>query len=67
VGRSFRQLRGWPGARFKRGRTENEQVCLIAAALVGGVQHSLWGALAWIVGIVATFVPLSIWRYRRMS
>ena len=36
-------------------------------ALVGGVPHSLWGALAWIVGIVAVFVPLSIWRYRRMS
>ena len=25
------------------------------------------GALAWIVGIVALFVPLSVWRYRRMS
>ena len=36
-------------------------------ALVGGVPHSLWGALAWIVGIVAVFVPLSVWRYRRMS
>jgi ABC transporter DrrB family efflux protein len=36
-------------------------------ALVGGVPHSLWGALAWIVGIVAVFVPLSIWRYRRLS
>ena len=36
-------------------------------ALVGGVPHSLWGALAWIAGIVAVFVPLSIWRYRRMS
>jgi ABC transporter DrrB family efflux protein len=36
-------------------------------ALTGGVPHSLWGALAWIVGIVAVFVPLSVWRYRRMS
>jgi ABC transporter DrrB family efflux protein len=36
-------------------------------ALDGGVPHSLWGALAWIVGIVAVFVPLSVWRYRRMS
>ena len=35
--------------------------------ITGGVPHSLWGALAWIVGIVAVFVPLSIWRYRRMS
>jgi ABC transporter DrrB family efflux protein len=36
-------------------------------ALTGGVPHSLWGALAWIVGLVALFVPLSVWRYRRMS
>jgi ABC-2 type transport system ATP-binding protein len=36
-------------------------------ALTGGVPHSLWGALGWIVGIVALFVPLSVWRYRRMS
>ena len=36
-------------------------------ALTGGVPHSLWGALAWIVGIVALSVPLSVWRYRRMS
>jgi ABC transporter DrrB family efflux protein len=36
-------------------------------ALTGGVPHSLGGALAWIVGIVALFVPLSVWRYRRMS
>ena len=35
--------------------------------LIGGVPHSLWGALAWIVGILAVFVPLSVWRYRRMS
>jgi len=36
-------------------------------ALTGGVPDSLGGALAWIVGIVALFVPLSVWRYRRMS
>jgi ABC transporter DrrB family efflux protein len=36
-------------------------------ALTGGVPDSLGGALAWIVGIVAVFVPLSVWRYRRMS
>jgi ABC transporter DrrB family efflux protein len=36
-------------------------------ALTGGVPHSLWGSLAWIAGIVALFVPLSVWRYRRMS
>jgi hypothetical protein len=32
-----------------------------------GVPDSLGGALAWIVGIVVLFVPLSVWRYRRMS
>jgi hypothetical protein len=36
-------------------------------ALTGGVPGSLGGALAWIVGIVALVVPLSGWRYRRMS
>jgi ABC transporter DrrB family efflux protein len=36
-------------------------------ALTGGVPNSLAGSLAWIVGILAVFVPLSVWRYRRMS
>lgn len=36
-------------------------------ALTGGVPDSLGGSLAWIVGIVAVFVPLSVWRLRRMS
>jgi ABC transporter DrrB family efflux protein len=36
-------------------------------ALTGGVPDSLGGTLAWIVGILALFVPLSVWRYRRMS
>jgi ABC transporter DrrB family efflux protein len=36
-------------------------------ALTRGVPDSLGGALAWIVGILAVFVPLSVWRYRRMS
>jgi ABC-2 type transport system ATP-binding protein len=36
-------------------------------ALVGGVPDSLWKSLAWIVGILAVFIPLSVWRYRRMS
>jgi ABC transporter DrrB family efflux protein len=36
-------------------------------ALTGGVPSSLGGALAWIVGIVVVFVPLSVLRYRRMS
>lgn len=36
-------------------------------ALTGGVPDSLAGSLAWIAGILAVFVPLSVWRYRRMS
>jgi ABC transporter DrrB family efflux protein len=36
-------------------------------ALTGGVPSSLGWSLAWIVGILAVFVPLSVWRYRRMS
>jgi ABC-type multidrug transport system permease subunit len=36
-------------------------------ALRGGVPSSLGESLAWIVGILAVFVPLSVWRYRRMS
>jgi ABC-2 type transport system ATP-binding protein len=36
-------------------------------ALTGGASSSLGWSLAWIVGIVAVFVPLSVWRYRRMS
>ena len=36
-------------------------------ALTGGVPDSLWGSLAGIAGILAVFVPLSVWRYRRMS
>ena len=35
--------------------------------LTGGVPDSLGGSLAWIAGILALFVPLSVWRYRRMS
>jgi ABC transporter DrrB family efflux protein len=36
-------------------------------ALVGGIPSSLKWSLLWIVGILAVFVPLSVWRYRRMS
>jgi ABC transporter DrrB family efflux protein len=36
-------------------------------ALTGGVPSSLGESLAWIAGILAVFVPLSVWRYRRMS
>jgi ABC transporter DrrB family efflux protein len=36
-------------------------------ALYPGTPGSLGGALAWVGGILAVFVPLSVWRYRRMS
>ena len=32
-----------------------------------GTPRSLAGAAAWICGILAVFVPLCVWRYRRMS
>ncbi len=36
-------------------------------SLGGLTPGSLGGALAWIVGLLVVFVPLCIWRYRRMS
>jgi ABC transporter DrrB family efflux protein len=36
-------------------------------ASTGGIPDSLGWSLAWIVGILAVFVPLSVLRYRRMS
>ena len=36
-------------------------------ALSRGVPSSLGESLAWIAGILAVSVPLSVWRYRRMS
>ena len=36
-------------------------------ALVPGTPSSLAGAVAWIAGLLAVFVPLSVWRYRRMT
>jgi ABC transporter DrrB family efflux protein len=36
-------------------------------ALHGGVPGSLAGAAAWVVGLLLVFVPLCVWRYRRMS
>ena len=36
-------------------------------ALYGGVPSSLAGAAAWIIGLLAVFIPLCVWRYRRMS
>jgi ABC transporter DrrB family efflux protein len=36
-------------------------------SLVHGIPSSLAGALAWIVGLLVVFVPLCVWRYRRMT
>jgi ABC transporter DrrB family efflux protein len=36
-------------------------------ALVPGAPSSLAGAIAWIAGLLALFIPLSVWRYRRMT
>jgi ABC transporter DrrB family efflux protein len=36
-------------------------------ALVPGTPSSLAGALAWIGGLLAVFIPLSVWRYRRIT
>ncbi len=36
-------------------------------ALVGGVPGSLGATAAWILGLLAVFIPLCVWRYRRMS
>jgi ABC-2 type transport system ATP-binding protein len=36
-------------------------------ALDGGVPASLGGAAAWIIGLLVIFIPLCVWRYRRMS
>jgi ABC transporter DrrB family efflux protein len=36
-------------------------------ALDGGVPGSLPEAAAWIIGILVIFIPLCVWRYRRMS
>jgi ABC-2 type transport system permease protein/oleandomycin transport system permease protein len=32
-----------------------------------GTPESLAGSIAWIVGLLAVFIPLSVWRYRRMT
>jgi ABC-2 type transport system ATP-binding protein len=36
-------------------------------ALDGGAPASLGGAAAWIGGLLLVFIPLCVWRYRRMS
>ena len=36
-------------------------------ALLPGTPSSLGGAAAWIAGLLAVFIPLSVWRYRRMT
>jgi ABC transporter DrrB family efflux protein len=36
-------------------------------ALDHGIPSSLGGTIAWIAGILIVFIPLCVWRYRRMS
>jgi ABC transporter DrrB family efflux protein len=36
-------------------------------ALHPGAPSALAGAIAWIAGLLAVFIPLSVWRYRRMT
>jgi ABC transporter DrrB family efflux protein len=36
-------------------------------ALVPGTPSSLGGAIAWIAGLLAVFISLAVWRYRRMT
>ncbi len=36
-------------------------------SLTGGVPGALGGAAAWIAVVLAVFIPLCVWRYRRMS
>jgi ABC-2 type transport system permease protein/oleandomycin transport system permease protein len=36
-------------------------------ALTSGVPSSLGATAAWIFGLLAVFIPLCVWRYRRMS
>jgi ABC transporter DrrB family efflux protein len=36
-------------------------------SLERGIPSSLGGCLAWVIGLLAVFVPLCVWRYRRMS
>jgi ABC transporter DrrB family efflux protein len=36
-------------------------------ALVPGTPSSVGGAIAWVAGLLAVFIPLSVWRYRRMT
>jgi oleandomycin transport system permease protein len=36
-----------------------------ALVLGGGLWVHLWKSLAWIVGILAVFIKLAIWRYRK--
>jgi ABC transporter DrrB family efflux protein len=36
-------------------------------SLTHGIPSALPGCLAWVVGLLVVFVPLCVWRYRRMS
>jgi ABC transporter DrrB family efflux protein len=36
-------------------------------ALTGNAPASVWESVAWTAALLAVFIPLSVWRYRRMS
>jgi hypothetical protein len=38
-----------------------------ALAIGGPVEANLWKSLAWLIGIVVVFAPLSVRAYRRAS
>ena len=42
-------------------------VVVLTYALDGGVPGSLGGAAAWTIGLLAIFISLCVWRYRRMN
>ena len=58
-----------PTARVARGTGLSHPLTADAARsyALTGAPMSLGGAAAWIGGLLAVFIPLCVWRYRRMS
>jgi len=58
-------------AALAAGVRENQPVTVTADAArsfaLSGTPASLGAAAAWIGCLLAVFIPLSVWRYRRMS
>jgi len=52
---------------FARNNPLSHTVNAIRALTQGGpIWHDLWISLAWIIGILVVFVPLSVYRYRQV-